>query len=256
VTKGRRLIVLLGSLLPWLLPPGQAMLPHAPSLKRIKVVLVGDSTVATQGGWGPGFCSHLVPEAECLDLAANGRSTKSFRDEGRWSQALARHGQFYFLQFGHNDQKDRPALHTDPESTFKTNLKRYLQDVRHIGGEAVLVTSLTRRNFQNGQLLVDPLREYAAATREVAAEEHVPLLDLYQLSRQVIEPMTQEQADRFNMVHHEDATAEGATATTPDRTHLNALGQQTFGDMVAQAAYRNVPALRPYLQVRPPHGPQ
>jgi lysophospholipase L1-like esterase len=256
VTKGRWCIGFLRSILPWLLLPGQAIMPHTASLKQIKVVLVGDSTVATQGGWGPGFCVHLGPEAECLDLAANGRSTKSFLDEGLWSQALARHGQFYFIQFGHNDQKDRPALHTDPESTFKTNLKRYLQDVRHIGGEAVLVTSLTRRNFQNGQLLVDPLREYAAATREVAAEEHVPLLDLYQLSRQVIEPMTQEQADRFNMVHHEDATAEGATATTPDRTHLNALGQQTFGDMVAQAAYRNVPALRPYLQVRPPHGPQ
>jgi lysophospholipase L1-like esterase len=102
--------------------------------------------------------------------------------------------------------------------------------------------------------MVDSLREYAAATREVAAEEHIPLLDLYQLSRKLIEPMTQEQADRFNMLHHEDAT-EGA-ATTPDRTHLNALGQQTFGDMVAQAAYWNVPALRPYIQVRPPHGPQ
>lgn len=237
-----RLIVLLGSIL-----PVQATLPHTQSLEHIKVVLVGDSTVATQGGWGPGFCSHLSSEAECIDLAVNGRSTKSFLDEGLWSKALDLHGQFYFIQFGHNDQKDRPALHTDPGTTFKTNLERYIRDVRKIGGEPVLLTSLTRRNFKDGQLIVDPLRDYAAATREVAAQEHVPLIDLYQLSRKLIEPMTQEQADRFNMLQHEDAKAEGATAAIPDRTHLNTLGKQTFGDMVAQAAYKNVPALKPYI---------
>jgi hypothetical protein len=48
----------------------------------IKIVLVGDSTVAVQGGWGPGFCAQLIARAECLDLAADGRSTKSYHDEG------------------------------------------------------------------------------------------------------------------------------------------------------------------------------
>jgi lysophospholipase L1-like esterase len=210
---------------------------------RVKVVLVGDSTVATEGGWGPGFCRDLAPEVDCIDLAANGRSTKSFLDEGLWAKALAVHAQFYFIQFGHNDQKDQPPLHTDPETTFKANLHRYVHDVHEAGGEAVLVTSLTRRNFSDGKLIVDPLREYAAATREVAAEEHVPLIDLYQSSRNLIEPMTQQEADRFNKLQHPDAKAEGATALTPDRTHLNALGQQTFGDMVADETYLKVPAL-------------
>lgn len=249
--NGKLWVVLLSSIVPWLLLRGQTALPDTQPLEHIKVVLVGDSTVATQGGWGPGFCSHLLPKADCIDLAVNGRSTKSFLDEGLWAKALDIRAQFYFIQFGHNDQKDRPALHTDPESTFKTNLKRYIQDIRKIGAEAVLITSLTRRNFKDGELMVDPLREYAAATREVAAEEHVPLIDLYQLSRKLIEPMTQQKADRFNMLHHEDAKAEGATATTPDRTHLNALGKQIFGDMVAEAVYMNVPALRPYFQATP-----
>jgi lysophospholipase L1-like esterase len=235
---------------PLLLLHGQGASPHLPDLRHIKVVLVGDSTVATQGGWGPGFCSHLSPEADCLDLAANGRSTKSFLDEGLWSKALDVKGQFYFIQFGHNDQKDRPALHTDPETTFKTNLERYVRDVRAIGGQPVLLTSLTRRNFKDGHLLVDPLRDYAAATRAVAAEQHVPVIDLYRLSRKLIERMTQAEADRFDMVHHDDAKAEGTIATTPDRTHLNDLGKKTFGDIVARAAYENVPALRPYIQIR------
>ena len=222
-----------------------------PHMEHIKVVLVGDSTVATKGGWGPGLCAHLRDDAECLDLAKDGRSTKSFLDEGLWRKALDEGGQFYFIQFGHNDQKDQLKLHTDPETTFKENLRRYVSDVRRIGGTPVLVTSLTRRNFDNGKLIIDPLREYAAATREVAAEDHVALVDLYQLSRALIGSMTQEQADQFDMLKHPDAKAEGATATTHDRTHLNDLGKRTFGDMVAQAAYNAVPALKPYIQLKP-----
>ena len=144
----------------------------AASLDRIKVVLVGDSTVSIEGGWGPGFCAHLIAAAECLDVAVNGRSTKSFIDEGLWAKALEARGQFYFIQFGHNDQKDQVSLHTDPATTFKANLHRYVRDVRELGGTAILVTSLTRRNYRDGKLIVDPLREYAAATREVAAEDN------------------------------------------------------------------------------------
>jgi lysophospholipase L1-like esterase len=149
------------------------------SLATIKVVLVGDSTVAIASGWGPGFCAHLTPAANCVDLAVSGRSSKSFLDEGLWEKALAERGQFYFIQFGHNDQKDSPALHTDPETSFKVNLRRYVADVQQLHAVPVLVTPLSRRNYKNGQLIVDPLNDYAAAMREVAAEEHVSLIDLY-----------------------------------------------------------------------------
>jgi len=208
----------------------------------IKVVLVGDSTVALQAGWGPGFCAHLIAPAKCLDLAANGRSTKSYIDEGLWAKALQAHGQFYFIQFGHNDQKTVPALHTDPKTGFRSNLHRYVRDVRRIGGTPILVTSLSRRNYEGGKLIVDPLHDYAAATREVAAKDHVPLIDLYRLSRALLVPMTQQQADRYD-----GNTIDGVIARKPDRTHLNELGKKTFGDMVARATSRNVPALRPYI---------
>jgi lysophospholipase L1-like esterase len=215
----------------------------------IKVVLVGDSTVAVEGGWGPGFCAHLITSVECLDLAVNGRSTKSYIDEGLWSKALAQRGQFYFIQFGHNDQKDQLALHTDPETTFKANLRRYVRDVRRVGGTPVLVTSLSRRNYSGGKLIVDPLREYAAVTREVAAEDHVALIDLYKLSRELLESMAQEQADRYDATSHKDAKVEGTTESKPDRTHLNELGKRTFGDIVAEAAIQAVPTLRPHIAI-------
>ena len=71
----------------------------------VKIVLVGDSTVATGGGWGPGFCAVMTPNVTCIDDALNGRTTKSFIDQGAWQKALDKHGDYYLIQFGHNDQK-------------------------------------------------------------------------------------------------------------------------------------------------------
>lgn len=248
IAKIWRGITCIPILLVFAIPPAHGSQNATQRSAPIKVVLVGDSTVALQGGWGPAFCAHLVPSAQCLDLAANGRSTKSYIDEGLWAKALAAHGQFYFIQFGHNDQKHQPALHTDPETTFKANLDRYVRDVRQIGATPILVTSLSRRNYENGQLIVDPLHDYAAATREVAAEDHVELIDLYAMSRALLIPMTQEEADRYDL-----NTRNGVIAARPDRTHLNELGKRTFGDMVACAAAQNVPTLRPYIGASPPN---
>lgn len=110
----------------------------------VKIVLAGDSTVATEGGWGPGFCAVMKPNVTCIDDALNGRSSKSFIDEGAWKKALDQHGDYYLIQFGHNDQKTDPARHTDAEGSFKEYLQRYIDDVRSIGAVPVLVTSLSR----------------------------------------------------------------------------------------------------------------
>ena len=218
---------------------------------RIKVVLVGDSTVASGGGWGPAFCERLRSNVTCLDQAMNGRSTKSFVDEGLWDKALNEHAQFYFIQFGHNDQKDAPELHTDADSTFKQYLRRFISDVKAIGGTPILITSLSRRNYVNGYLIFDGLERYAAATREVATQERVPVIDLYFQSRVMLNRLTQVEADRFDATFHPDAQAEGAAGTKPDRTHLNSTGKEVFGGLVARAVLKAVPALQPYLLSEP-----
>ena len=48
----------------------------------VRIVLTGDSTVALGGGWGAAFCTLLTPNVECVNLARNGRSSKSYYDEG------------------------------------------------------------------------------------------------------------------------------------------------------------------------------
>ncbi len=210
----------------------------------VKIVLVGDSTVALGGGWGPGFCKVMTPNVTCVDVALNGRSSKSFIDEGAWKKALDEHGDYYLIQFGHNDQKDDAARHTDADGSFQTYLKRYVADVRAIGAVPVLVTSLSRRTMRDGKVVED-LKAYAEATKKVGAEEGITVVDLNALSTGMLNHMTQAQADAYDMVGHEDAAAENKGPAKLDRTHLNAQGQEVFGRMVADALVRTQVELGP-----------
>jgi lysophospholipase L1-like esterase len=124
-----------------------------------------------------------------------------------------------------------PARETEPETTYAANLRRYIAEARAQGARPVIITSLTRRNYKDGKLVMD-LEPYAAAARRVATEERVPLVDLYALSIKMLNGMTQEQADQFDAPVHADALAENAPSK-PDRTHLNEKGSRVFGRMVA-----------------------
>jgi lysophospholipase L1-like esterase len=210
----------------------------------VKIVLVGDSTVATEGGWGPGFCAVMTKNVTCVDLALNGRSSKSFRDEGAWKKALAERGDYYLMQFGHNDQKPDAARHTDPETTYAEQIRTYIRDTRAIGGVPVVISPLARRGFKDGKPSNEDLRLYANAARRVAAEENVTFIDLLSLSTSVLSKMTQEQADEFNATGHADARAENGKAAI-DHTHLNDKGKAVFGRIVADNLVRTQVELGP-----------
>src|ERR1700729_2045488 len=134
-------------LLPAVLPV--ALLCAMSSPAAVKIVLVGDSTVNDQGGWGTGFRSSLSPEVQVANLALNGRSSKSFRDEGAWAPALAAKPDYILIQFGHNDSPGKGLeRETDPQTTYRANLARYVDEARAAGAKPVLVTSIVRRVFQ------------------------------------------------------------------------------------------------------------
>jgi lysophospholipase L1-like esterase len=208
-----------------------------------KIVLVGDSTVALEGGWGPGFCKALTPNITCLDLAINGRSSKSFIDEGAWKKALAERGDYYLIQFGHNDQKPDVQRHTDANGSFEDYLHRYIADVRQIGAIPVLVTSLSRRTMKDGKIVED-LKDYVVATKRVGAQENITVVDLNALSTTMLNHMTQAEADQFNATDHADKRAEVGKSAL-DRTHLNHHGQDVFGRMVADTLVRTQVELGP-----------
>ena len=238
----------------------------AATLKPIRVILVGDSTMATRSGYGDALCQRFVPEVSCINLAKGGRSSGSFRAEGLWDAVLAmlrdggQYGASYVLiQFGHNDQPGKPGRSTDLVTQFPANLARYVEEVKTLSGVPVLVTPLTRRSFR-GPNLHNDLAPWAAASRKVAAEQHATLLDLNAESYEAVQAMGETEADTLAMVPPPDNAVaaapnkvEPAGAAKPafDRTHLGAKGAGYFSGMVARELARELPAVVPYLKDKP-----
>lgn len=210
----------------------------------VKIALVGDSTVNDQGGWGPGFRGSFGPDVTVLNFALNGRSSKSFRDEGAWKPALDAKPDYILIQFGHNDGPGKgPGRETSPKTTYRANLIRYIDEARAIGAKPILVTSIVRRVFDtNGNIKSDSLVPYVEEARLVAKEKNVPLMDLYSLTRDQAEKLGSAGCAEINAV-----TADGK----PDTTHLAALGRNQIGMIAAHEFVRVVPAMSALLLAAP-----
>ena len=212
----------------------------------VTIVLVGDSTVTDNAGWGIGFKDALGDDVKCINLAQGGRSSKSFRDEGHWDKALATKGDYVLIQFGHNDQPGKgPARETDPNTTFPANLKRYAEEARAAGMKPVIVTSLVRRKFdENGKIRSD-LVAYADAAKRAAADAEVPFIDLHARSIDLCNGLGPDGCVAISPINQS-----GEQKGTTDTTHLNAEGSMLFGMVVAAELARVVPALSGHIEVK------
>jgi len=223
-------VALAAALLPGLAPAAGAM--------PLRMILVGDSTMAARTGYGDALCRRLPPPAICLNLARGGRSSASYRAEGLWDDVQQRlHDgvpSVVLIQFGHNDQPGKPGRSTDLATEFPANLARYVVEAKALGATPVLLTPLTRRSFRD-KVLNNDLRPWAEAARQVAAAQQVPLLDLNALSGAAVQAMGEAEAD----------TLAEAPPGQPrfDHTHLGTKGACLFAQMVAQELARIVPAL-------------
>jgi lysophospholipase L1-like esterase len=241
------------------------MAAHAASLAPIRVILVGDSTVATKNGYGDALCARFTPDVTCINLARNGRSSGSFRVEGRWDEVMqllkdgGKYGANYVLvQFGHNDQPGKPGRSTDLVTEFPVNMAGYVHDVRGAGAVPLLVTPLTRRTFK-GPYLHNDLAPWADATRKVAAREQAVLLDLNAESHAAVQVMGQAEADTLAVAPPPESIAKlptdpnkvepaGPATNGFDRTHVGPKGASLFAGMVARELVQAVPAIAPYLK--------
>jgi len=235
------------------LAPKAAALAGAPdpTPAALRLILVGDSTMATRTGYGDALCARVKPEVACVNLARGGRSSSSYRAEGLWEPVLAllRDGRakqnLLLIQFGHNDQPGKPGRSTDLATEFPVNLARYVSEARALGAEVVLLTPLARRSFNAGQLHND-LEPWAEATRRVATEQGVPLLDLNALSAATVQAMGETQADTLAMAPKPEVEPPPGTKGTFDRTHLGEKGAQLFSEIVMQDLLRLKPRLQEF----------
>ena len=238
--------------------------------RPVRFILVGDSTMAKTSGYGNAFCERVIVADTCLNLARAGRSSASFRREGRWNEVegLLRGGAAYratyvLIQFGHNDQPGKPGHSTDLATEFPANMMRYVREVKALGGVPVLVTPLTRRNFVAGRL-DNNLRPWADAVLDVARQEHVPVLDLNADSHAAVQAMGQDEADTlaveprpagwvgpavlpgapgYGRATPEHAQPASMPRTAFDRTHLGKKGAGYFAAMVESELIKAVPGL-------------
>ncbi|WP_431050833.1 rhamnogalacturonan acetylesterase [Roseateles sp. L2-2] len=230
----------------------------------LRVILVGDSTMATKSGYGDALCERFKPEVTCLNVAKGGRSTKSFRAEGLWDRVMtllrdrpAGQTDVVLMQFGHNDQPGKPGRSTDLQTEFPANLANYIADVGPTGARLVMLTPLTRRSFDAQGRLENNLRPWADATIRVSTEHQVTLIDLNALSHAAVQAMGENEADTLAMAP-KPLTAPAQAASAPDRagasnpvfdrTHLGAKGGQVFSAMVAEQLGIVMPELKRWMR--------
>jgi lysophospholipase L1-like esterase len=201
--------------------------PAGPGVKNgpLRIVVLGDSTVcdypagAATRGWGQYLAEGFKEPVTVRNLAASGRSTKTFMKEGRLQKALAERADFALIQFGHNDShaRGRPEA-TDPATDFRENLRAYIEAFRKAGTVPVLVTPMHRRTFQ-GARVTEELKPYADAMKVVAAEMKVPVVDLYTSSGELFERLG-------------DAGSADLSSRPNDRTHFSEKGARAMVRLV------------------------
>lgn len=203
-------------------------------------VLAGDSTVTDDSGWGIGFAELMTENASCKNMAKGGRSSRSFRNEGWWQKCLDLKPQYLLIQFGHNDQPGKgPERESPHDGAFRDHLRRFVDEAKAAGIKPILVTSLTRRKWTSDGHIDPTLAEYANATRIVAKEKSVPLIDLHEASIDQCEKLGPLGYRAF-----EPMKVDGA-----DHTHLNLDGSRAVGPLVVKALLKELPEVSPCFSV-------
>ncbi|GAA3782756.1 rhamnogalacturonan acetylesterase [Streptomyces phyllanthi] len=211
----------------------------ASASRRVRTLYIaGDSTAAQkyadaapETGWGMALPFFLSNAVSVSNHAVNGRSSKSFVDEGRLDAILEaiRPGDLLLIQFGHNDSKATdPARYTEPWTTYQDYLRQYIDGARARGARPVLATSVERRRFDAEGNAQRSLGEYPAAMRALSEKEGVALLDIEALSFALWQRLGVEETKKyFNW-----------TETEQDNTHFNPPGAIAVARLVAGESLR------------------
>lgn len=218
-------------------------------LKHTTIYLIGDSTMADKAistypetGWGMAFKYYFDSTIIVDNRAQNGRSTRTFVEEGRWKDVLSvlKKGDYVLIQFGHNDEVATKRSYTPP-AQYISFLKQFIKDSKSKGAFPVLITPVTRRSFTKTQTgadsLIDTHKVYGQLVRQVAKAQQVPLIDLEKLSMDLLSKF----GAKNSALLYNHLTA-GENPHYPkgheDNTHFNELGARKMAEIVINAIAR------------------
>jgi len=224
---------------------------------KIRILMIGDSTMANKDtskgsperGWGMVLQHFFTDAVEVDNHAQNGRSTKSFINEGRWDKVLSRirPGDYVFIQFGHNDEKyKKEKVYTAPGVTFDDNLRRFVRETRLRGGIPVLFNAIIRRKFVDNRL-VDTHGDYLESPRKVAAQMDAYFIDANAITHGLVEAMGPEESKKLFM-WLEPGAFKSHPKGAKDDTHLNVYGAHKVAWSLISAVGNKIPRLEQHLR--------
>ncbi len=235
-----------------------------PNTKATNIFLAGNSTVVDQNrepwaSWGQMIPAFFEPGNICIaNYAESGETLSSFKSAKRLKKVLSlmKPGDYLFIEFGHNDQKQKgPGI--GPFTSYKKDLQYFISEVKKKGGFPVLVTSMNRRSFDSNGQITNTLLDYPEAVRQTAKEEGVSLVDLNAMSKILYEAWGAEKSIKA-FVHYPANTFPGQDKKLEDNTHFNTYGAyeiarcivQSVKDLqlpVAKYFKKNIPAFNPAM---------
>ena len=215
------------------------------AIDKVKTVfLAGNSTVVNQedepwASWGQMIPRFFDSHIAIANHAESGLALSSFLSSNRLEKILsiAKPGDYLFIEFGHNDQKEKGdkagAFHG-----YTERLRFFVQQFRTKGGIPVILTSTARRAFDERGNLQYTLGDYPTAAREVAKELQVPLIDLNSMTRIFYQTLGVENSKRA-LVHYPANTFPNQPQPLQDNTHFNTYGAYQIAKMVVQGIRNN-----------------
>ncbi|MFM2364111.1 MAG: hypothetical protein RLZZ316_3013 [Bacteroidota bacterium] len=226
----------------------------APPVKKITIFIAGDSTASIketkaypETGWGMPFVYFWDSAVTVQNLAKNGRSTKSFRQEGLWAKITdnATEGDYVLIQFGHNDEVPTKKTYTTEEE-FTNNLVQYVKETRQRKAIPVLLTPVARRKFDSTGHIVGTHDVYAQLVRNVAKAEQVALIDLDVKSQALYQQMGVEYS-KLLFLQLKPGEHPNYPAGKEDNTHFSELGARLVAQIVLDEIKKTLPALANYI---------
>ena len=218
------------------------------------IYLIGDSTMANkknpeenpEHGWGQVLPEFFNDKISIDNRAVNGRSTKSFIDEGRWDSILKtlKKDDYVFIQFGHNDQKVKdPKRYTNPHTSYRNNLVKFVLEAREKGAIPVLFSSIVRRSFNEYGTLEDTHGVYPLEVRLVAQDYKVPFIDLQYLTEKLEISYGVEDSKKLHL-HFEAGEHAFYPEGKHDNTHLSKFGAIKVAEMATRELKSKVYSLQ------------
>lgn len=226
----------------------------APATDVTTVFLAGNSTVVDQAAepyaaWGQMIPAFFQPGRIVIaNYAESGEALTSFRSARRLDKILAlmKQGDYLFIEFGHNDQKQK-GEGIGAFTSYANDLKYYISETRKRGGIPVLITSMHRRSFDSTGKIINTLGDYPAAVRKTAVEERVAMIDLNNMSQTLYEAWGPDKSQLAFVIYPANSFP-GQDKELKDNTHFNPYGAYEIARCIVEGIKKNKLALTYYLK--------